>query len=128
MEVGQINKRQFGNMGEEISCDYLEKLGYQIIDRNFICRQGEIDIVAKDKDEYVFIEVKTRSNLCYGRPREAVNDNKQKHIYKSTKYYLYRNRLNDVFVRFDVIEIYLVEKKCKLRHLKGVDIKCNVEY
>jgi len=123
MEVSKINKRQFGNIGEEISCNYLENLGYQIIDRNFICRQGEIDIVAKDKDEYVFIEVKTRSNLCYGRPREAVNDNKQKHIYKSTKYYLYRNRLNDVFVRFDVIEIYLVEKRCKLRHLKGVDIK-----
>ena len=117
------NKRQFGNIGENIACRYLQDLGYEIIERNFNCRQGEIDIVAKDKDEYVFIEVKTRSNLCFGKPSEAVDDYKQKHIYKSTKYYLHIHGLDNCFVRFDVIEIYLVEHKYKLKHLKQVDIK-----
>lgn len=98
-------------------------MGYEIIDRNFSCRQGEIDIIAKDKEEYVFIEVKTRSNLCFGRPIEAVDNYKQKHIFKSTRYYLHIHKLDNAFVRFDVIEIYLVEKKYKLRHLKGVEIK-----
>lgn len=103
----------------------MKNIGYEIIEKNFNCRQGEIDIVAKDKNEYVFIEVKTRSHFCYGKPREAVNSEKQNHIYRSTKYYLYKNRLDNVFVRFDVIEVYLVKNKYKLMHLKNVDIKFN---
>lgn len=118
-----MNKKEFGKIGEEISCIYLEKIGYKILERNFICRQGEIDIIAKDKEEYVFIEVKTRSNLCYGRPVEAINTYKQKHIYKSTKYYLHVNQLEHCFIRFDVMEVYLKENKYKLKHWKGVDIK-----
>lgn len=120
------NNRKFGNIGEDISATYLKQLGYEILERNFSCRQGEIDIIAKDKDEYVFIEVKTRSSLCYGKPREAVDNYKQKHIYKTTKYYLHINNLEKVFVRFDVIEVYLEEKKYKLKHLKGVDINIDL--
>ena len=112
-----------GKAGEEISCIYLEQIGYRIIERNFSCRQGEIDIIAKDKDEYVFIEVKTRSNINFGRPKEAVNEPKQKHIYKSTKFYLYLHKLNDAFIRFDVIEIYFIKERYKLKHLKQVEIK-----
>ena len=112
-----------GKAGEEISCIYLEQIGYRIIERNFNCRQGEIDIIAKDKDEYVFIEVKTRSNIKFGRPKEAVNETKQKHIYKSTKFYLYLHKLNDAFIRFDVIEIYFINERYKLKHLKQVEIK-----
>ena len=56
-----INQRQeLGKEGEDFAADYLQKQGYEIIDRNFECKQGEIDIIAKDKNEYVFIEVKTR--------------------------------------------------------------------
>lgn len=73
LEVSKINKKELGNIGEEISTDYLQKCGYEIIKRNYRCMQGEIDIIAKDKKELVFIEVKTRSNLCYGKPREAVD-------------------------------------------------------
>lgn len=123
MEI--INKREFGNLGENIACKYLEDQNYKIIERNFSCRQGEIDIIAKDlvKNEYVFIEVKTRSNFCYGKPIDAVTDFKQKHILKSTKYYLHIHKLDNAFVRFDVIEIYLVGHKYKLKHLKQVEIK-----
>ena len=84
-----INQRQeLGKEGEDFAADYLQKQGYEIIDRNFECKQGEIDIIAKDKNEYVFIEVKTRQNLHYGMPCEAVDERKQKHILNATKYYI----------------------------------------
>lgn len=120
-----IHKKELGKLGEEISCKYLQQIGYEILERNFICKQGEIDIVAKDKAEYVFLEVKTRSNLCYGRPIDAVNSCKQKHIYQSARYYVHKNKLEKCFVRFDVIEVYLHENKYKLKHWKGVEIKFN---
>ena len=78
-----------GNIGEELSSKYLENIGYKIIERNFRCKQGEIDIIAKDGEEYVFVEVKTRSNLCFGKPREAVDEYKKNHICKTVKYYIF---------------------------------------
>ena len=108
-----------GKTGEDKACIYLKKHKYKIIERNFLCRQGEIDIVAFDKtaNEYVFIEVKTRNNKKYGNPEEAVNEPKQKHIYNSTKYYIYKNKLENAFIRFDVIVIY----KNNLVHLKNCE-------
>ena len=96
LEVIQINKKELGKIGEEISSNYLKKCGYKIIERNYRCRSGEIDIIAKDKEELVFIEVKTRSNLCFGKPREAVDTYKQNHIYKTVQYYLYKNNLESI--------------------------------
>lgn len=117
-----IDRKKLGNIGEEISCKYLEQIGYKIIERNFSCRQGEIDIIARDKNELIFIEVKTRSNFIFGKPKESVNLNKQKHIIKSTKYYLHIHRLDKAFVRFDVIEVYFKKNKYIIKHLKQVEI------
>ena len=114
--------QEIGRLGEELATKYLEDFNYEIIEKNFRCRSGEIDIIAKDKEEYVFIEVKTRSYLCYGRPAEAVNRIKKTHIYKATNYYLYKNHLTNAFVRFDVIEVYLNKEKYKIEHLKNVEI------
>lgn len=113
-------KHEIGKLGEKIAADYLEDIGYQIIEKNFNCKQGEIDIIAKDKEEIVFVEVKTRTNMMYGKPVEAVDMNKQKHIYNSAKYYLYKKSLENIFVRFDVLEIYLSNKKIKVNHIKQV--------
>ena len=66
-------RHEIGKIGEDIAVSYLEKLGYIIIERNFIANQGEIDIIAKDKKEFVFIEVKTRTSMQFGRPVEAIN-------------------------------------------------------
>lgn len=118
-----ISKKELGKFGEDVSCIYLEQIGYRILERNFHCKQGEIDIIAKDKDEYVFIEVKTRSNIHFGRPKEAINNPKQKHIYQSTKFYLYIHGLINAFVRFDVIEVYFINNRYKLKHLKQVEIR-----
>lgn len=100
-------KQEIGKKGEEFATEYLEEKGYQIIERNFKCKQGEIDIIAKEKNEYVFIEVKTRTNSSYGMPSEAVDEKKQKHIWDAAKYYLYSHHLEKQYVRFDVIEVYL---------------------
>ena len=66
---------ELGRIGENIIADYITKLGYKVVERNFECNQGEIDIIAKDKEELVFIEVKTRTDISYGEASEAGSDN-----------------------------------------------------
>lgn len=111
-----------GNTGEDITAKFLQKKGYKIIERNFLCRQGEIDIIAKKDKEYVFCEVKTRRNAKYGKPVDSVNFTKKKHIWEATKYYLYKNNLWNAYVRFDIIEIYMVKNKFYIHHLKNVEM------
>ncbi len=117
-------RQEIGRWGENLACKYLEKNGYQVIQRNFLCHQGEIDIIAKDiyHKELVFLEVKTRSNLRYGNPAEAVNHQKQRHLRQTTKYYLYKNNIGkEIPVRMDVIEVYIInEKGCKINHIKQI--------
>lgn len=81
-------RHEIGKLGEDLAIKYLKEKGYEIIERNFRCKQGEIDIIAKTKEEYVFIEVKTRTNQMYGNPVDAVNNTKKKHIYSATEYYI----------------------------------------
>ena len=80
---------ELGKKGEIEAQKYLRKLEYDILARNFKCSYGEIDIIAKEKEEIVFIEVKTRCSQKYGEPREAVNQIKKKHIKKASAYYIY---------------------------------------
>lgn len=102
-------KQEIGKWGEKLACRYLEENHYEIVKRNFLCNQGEIDIVAKDKEkqELVFIEVKTRSNLRYGNPAEAVTEQKQRHMKQAIKYYIYLNHIKDMAIRVDAIEVFI---------------------
>jgi len=113
-------REQIGKWGENLACKYLEKNQYKVVERNFSCRQGEIDIIAKDigKQELVFIEVKTRSNLKYGNPIEAVNKQKQKHIKRVAKYYIYKKHISHIAVRIDVIEIYIKKSIVIINHIR----------
>lgn len=113
-------RHEIGKIGENIACKYLQSIGYKIIEKNFESRQGEIDIIAIDKNEIVFIEVKTRTSKRYGTPIEAVNKNKQKHLMKTIKYYIYVKHLENKFIRIDVIEIFLSKNKYKLNHVKQI--------
>lgn len=117
----KVTSREMGDEGEQIATDFLKRKGYKIIDRNFWCRQGEIDIIAKKEDEYVFCEVKTRKNLKYGEPRDSVNEIKRKHILDATRYYLYKNDLYDKYIRFDVIEVYIYKNKNYINHIKNAN-------
>ena len=113
-------KRQIGSWGEEVASNFLMQNGYEIVKRNFVCKQGEIDIIAKNEEYIVFVEVKTRSYTFFGNPVEAVNEHKQKNISKAAKYYLYKNWLQDCFVRFDVIYIYIMKNGYKVNHIKQI--------
>lgn len=116
-------RHEIGKIGEELAVKYLQEKGYEIIERNFECKQGEIDIIAKDKEEYVFIEVKTRSNENYGKPKEAVDKIKKKHLYRSTEFYIYIHNLEKAPIRIDVIEIYKKKEKYILNHIKQAIIE-----
>lgn len=113
-------RHEIGKIGEDLAARYLNNLGYTIIERNFVAKQGEIDIIARDKKEIVFIEVKTRTNDLYGKPIEAVNIPKQKHLKSAVKYYLYSKHLENEFVRLDVIEVYLRNNNFKINHIKQI--------
>lgn len=95
-----------GEYGENAAAEYLKNKKYKITERNYKNNFGEIDIIARHKKDIVFIEVKTRRSNKYGRPYEAVNYYKQRRITGAAKAYLYKKRLFDVNVRFDVVEVY----------------------
>ena len=96
-------RKTIGNYGEEAAVKYLKKNKYIILERNFSISGGEIDIIAKKGDYVIFVEVKTRSNESYGGGLEAVNFVKQQRLVKAARVYM--QKLGDVPVRFDVIEV-----------------------
>ena len=112
--------QKIGKFGEDEAEKYLKQKGYKILERNFSCKRGEIDIIALDKNEIVFIEIKARASLKYGLPSEAVTKNKLKHIYKTAEYYLYTRKLQNHNTRIDVIEVYIKNNEVKINHLKQV--------
>lgn len=97
------NKRKLGAKIEQAVKDYLLAHGFEILEMNYRCRQGEIDIIAREDGYYVFIEVKYRNSEKYGTPVEAVGTAKQKRISRAAQYYLYCHDLGEFTpVRFDV--------------------------
>lgn len=107
-----------GKKGEDIATKYLINNGYRIIERNFNCKQGEIDIIAKYKGEIVFVEVKTRTNKKFGLPVEAITKYKIEHLKRSIEYYICVNNLEDKIIRIDAIEIYIKDDIFLLHHIK----------
>ena len=100
--------RSVGTWGEAQVANYLRKKGYQLLAHSYHCRFGEIDLIAWKKGLLCFVEVKTRSNLSVGLPREYVNAAKQERIRKTALFYLSEKEL-DCPVRFDVAEVYRSE-------------------
>ena len=102
-----MNKREIGTEQETIAAKYLEKNGYVILEQNYRCRYGELDIVARKNDMLVIVEVKFRSGAGCGDPAEAVDVRKQKKICRVTLDYLMRHPwYQEKPCRFDVIAIY----------------------
>ena len=85
----------------------MKKKGYRILERNYICKMGEMDIVAREKDTLAFVEVKTRTTTAFGPPQLAVNLTKQMQLSKVALYFLKEKKLEDVKARFDVVAILL---------------------
>lgn len=106
-----MNNIEKGKIGENIALKYLISKGGTIIEKNYRTKIGEIDLITKLNGELVFVEVKCRSNINYGYPAESVNYKKRIKITNVAKYYMLENKLQDISIRFDVIEIYLNDKK-----------------
>jgi putative endonuclease len=100
-------RREIGNRGEDAAAKYIKKRGYKIVERNFTCPLGEMDIIALDRKTLCFIEVKTVSGKTYGPPEIAVNASKQNKLSKVALTYLNQNHLHDTRARFDVIGVTL---------------------
>ena len=113
-----------GKWGERRAVKYLEDKGFIVLQSNFRCRVGEIDIVAREDRELVFAEVKTRADLLYGLPCEAVTERKQKQLTRVAEVYLATlprgaQYLADMNPRFDVIEILICGGRAWIRHIRG---------
>lgn len=96
-----------GREGEDIAVDYLTKKNFRIIERNYRCRMGEVDIIGIFFRELVFIEVKTRSNISFGYPYEAVDSRKILKIRRVAQNFISERKLYNMDVRFDIISIIL---------------------
>ena len=110
-----MNKRRFGGEGEAEARAYLERKGAKVLEMNYRRPTGEIDIIARQGTAILFVEVKRRSSLRYGRPSEAVGRAKQAHILRTAQLYLQEKSLAERPVRFDVIEILPGE----IRHIEN---------
>ena len=112
------DKQIVGKIGEEAACKYLESTGYRIVQTNFLCKTGEIDIICLKDGCTVFVEVKTRGRNAVILGREAVTPSKQRKIIKTALYYLSANNVTSLQPRFDVIEI-TVKERVKVVHIEN---------
>lgn len=108
MDISGYGARQgLGRTGERLAAARLEQAGYTILERNFRCRYGEIDLVAEHETDLVFIEVKTRRGMSHGLPEEAVNRRKQQKIIQVGQYYLLQHDYALRDWRVDVVAVQL---------------------
>ncbi|MEX0646377.1 MAG: YraN family protein [Balneolaceae bacterium] len=97
--------RDIGNEGEEIAAAYLESKDWLILDRNYFFEKAEVDIVATDRNYIIFVEVKSRSNIYFGRPEDYITLKKEENIKKAAEAWIYERKMETAVVRFDVISI-----------------------
>lgn len=118
-KIKDTEKITTGKEGEKIAAAYLKKNGYRIIEINFRCPIGEIDIIAKEKDDLVFVEVKTRKSIELGYPEQAVGIRKQKKMSQLALWYLQKRKIADTNARFDVVAITLIPEKNEVKLIKN---------
>lgn len=109
------NRRQIGYKYEEMAAAYLEKQGYQLLEKNYYSKWGEIDLILRKGDRIAFVEVKYRSDNRFGAPEEAVNWKKMQRIRKGAEWYLLQHGLAECEVSLDLVAIQGQE----IRHLPG---------
>jgi putative endonuclease len=100
-----MGSKSLGDWGEDFAACYLQKQGLTILDRNYRISAGEVDLIAKHKQTYVFVEIKTRRSAYFGLPAESVTAKKQARIIKATVHYLHKHKLSEQSIRFDVLSI-----------------------
>ena len=115
----QNKRQQFGKESESIAVKHLKKNGYKILEQNYRNPLGEIDVIAKDKNTLVFVEVKARRSGGYGSPKWAVTPKKQRQISKVALYYLKAVKQKNVKARFDVVAISSTDDNPRIELIKN---------
>jgi len=113
-----------GRKGEELAISQLKALKYKILERNYKCPLGEIDIIARDKNMLVFIEVKTRATRDFGAPAAAVDQRKQRQLSRVALTYLNQKKLFDIPARFDVVAVELVPPSPRIEIIRDAFELC----
>lgn len=114
------NTRSKGSKGEQLAANFLRAKGYNIKKQNFhFGRKGELDIVALDREQLVFIEVKMRNNEKFGDPLTSLTPQKLRNIRRAAEGYLYVNKLTDIPCRFDVIIIDNTKSMSEIKHIEN---------
>lgn len=118
--MNTINKKEKGKAAEETASRFLQIKGLTLLMQNYTCHFGEIDLIMRDKDDIVFVEVRSRSRQEYGLACETINLAKQKKLIKSAVHFLQRKRwLDKVNSRFDIVAIQFVSDKPELEWIKN---------
>ena len=112
-------KQRFGKKGESLAARHLKRSGYRIIEKNFRTKQGEIDIIAKDGDTVVFVEVKSRKTDRFGNPKWAITPRKQRKISMVALEYLKATQQINVKARFDVVSINRAQESRRIELIKN---------
>lgn len=112
-------KQLLGQQGERIAEQYLQKKGYKLVERNYRCAVGELDLIVLDRRVVVFVEVKTRSGHGYGSPLEAVEFRKQRKMIQVAQYFLSEKKLHQRDARFDVVGISWPGKEPVVEHIEN---------
>ena len=113
-----------GKRGETLAISFLKKNGYRIIESNFRCRYGEIDIIAQDGKTVAFIEVKTKTSNRFGSPTQAIDLRKQRQVSKTALAYISQKRLTNYSARFDVVGINIKGSNSEIELIKNAFELC----
>ncbi len=113
------HKQVLGREGEEIAERYLKKQGFKLLERNYRCPMGELDLIALDRKVLVFVEVRTRTSDSLGSPLESVDRRKQRQIIKKALFFLSQKRLHDRYARFEVIGISMEGGEPVVEHIRN---------
>jgi len=114
-----LNKIQAGHRGQDAAMKFLQFKGMTLLEANFRIPSGEIDLIMRDGEYIVFIEVKYRRNLEYGLPREAIGYRKQQRIKKTALYYIVRRNLQNQDFRFDAVELLDTSGGLTINHIEN---------
>ena len=112
-------RKQLGQAGEEIAAGYLKKKGYKLVERNYRCKSGEVDLILLDRKVIVFVEVKTRTDHSFGSPFEAVEAHKQRKMIRAARFFLHARKLHQRDARFDVVGISWPGDRLVVEHIEN---------
>jgi putative endonuclease len=120
----KIERKELGKKGEDLALRFLKKNGYRVYQRNYVCKIGEMDIIAKDKDTIAFVEVKTRTSAAFGPPQLAVNAAKQMQLSKVALSFLNEKNLQNAKARFDVVAVLMGPRGAEIELIRDAfDLK-----